>query len=156
MDIFDSMFSISSVLSEQLVPCIFDVLPENGPVMAIMDSAGNFWSSNSEEFSKLNISVSFLRELCAKVDDGMEPVTTQVENISVTASQLATEQNNYGYVFIVLPQYSSELTLINIDLIEALLNQAASIATLIEKNNQLRELQMKLHGLYHSGITPSN
>jgi hypothetical protein len=156
MDIFDSMFSTSSVLSEQLVPQIFDILPEDGPVMIIMDSEGNLWSSSKEEFSKLSIDVSFLKELCAKVDDGMEPITTQVENISVTAAQLATEQNNYGYVFIVLPQYSSELTLINIDLIEALLNQTALITDLVEKNNQLLELQLKLESLYHSGITPSN
>ncbi len=156
MDIFDSMFSKSSVLSEQLVPQIFDILPEDGPFMVIMDSEGNLWSSSEEEFSKLSIDVSFLKELRARVDDGMEPVTTQVENISVTAAQLVTEQNNYGYVFIVLPQYSPELTLINIDLIEALLNQTALITDLVEKNNQLLELQLKLESLYHSGITPSN
>jgi len=156
MDIFDSMFSKSSVLSEQLVPQIFDILPEDGPFMVIMDSEGNLWSSSEEEFSKLSIDVSFLKELRARVDDGMEPVTTQVENISVTAAQLVTEQNNYGYVFIVLPQYSPELTLINIDLIEALLNQTALITDLVEKNNQLLELQLKLDSLYHSGITPSN
>ncbi len=156
MNIFDSMFSTSSVLSEQLVPQIFDILPEDGPFMVIMDSEGNLWSSSEEEFSKLSIDVSFLKELRAKVDDGMEPVTTQVENISVTAAQLSTEQNNYGYVFIVLPQYSPELTLINIDLIEALLNQTALITDLVEKNNQLLELQLKLDSLYHSGITPSN
>lgn len=156
MDMFESMFSTSSVLSEQLVPQIFDILPEDGPVMVIMDSEGNFWSSNHEDFSKLKISVPFLKELCEKVDDGMEPVTTQVENISVTATQLATEQNNYGYAFIVLPQHSPELTPINIDLIEALLNQTALITDLVEKNNQLLELQLKLENLYHSGITSSN
>jgi hypothetical protein len=156
MNIFDSMFSTSSVLSEQLVPQIFDILPEDGPVMVIMDSDGNLWPSSEEEFSKLSIDVSFLKELCAKVDDGMEPITTQVGNISATAAQLATEQNNYGYVFIVLPQYNPELTLTNIDLIEALLNQTALITDLVEKNNQLLELQLKLESLYHSGITPSN
>jgi hypothetical protein len=156
MNIFDSMFSTSYVLSDQLVPQIFDILPEDGPFMVIMDSEGNLWSSSEEEFSKLSIDVSFLKELCAKVDDGMEPVTTQVENVNVTAAQLATEQNNYGYVFIVLPQYNPELTLTNIDLIEALLNQTALITDLVEKNNQLLELQLKLESLYHSGITPSN
>jgi len=41
-------------------------------------------------------------------------------------------------------------------LIEALLNQTALITDLVEKNNQLLELQLKLDSLYHSGITPSN
>ena len=156
MDMYDPMCSASPVLFEQVARQIFDILPEHGPIMVIMDRQGNFWPSNSEEFSKLNISESFLRELCAKIDDGTEPVITQVSDTSVTAIQLATEQSDYGYVIIALPQYSPESTLINIDLIETLLNQTALITELIEKNNLLRELQMKLHSVYGKSETPSN
>ena len=145
MDIFDTMSSTSSVLSEQLVPQVFNILPENGPLMVIMDKQGNSWFSDCEEFSKLNINVPFWKELCARVDDGVEPVITQVDDISITAAQLATELNNYGYVFIVLPRYNPESTLVNIDLIEALLNQTALITDLVEKNYQLRKIQMKPH-----------
>ena len=145
MDIFDTMSSTSSVLSEQLVPQVFNILPENGPLMVIMDKQGNSWFSDYEEFSKLNINVPFWKELCARVDDGVEPVITQVDDISITAAQLATELNNYGYVFIVLPRYNPESTLVNIDLIEALLNQTALITDLVEKNYQLRKIQMKPH-----------
>ena len=147
MDMCESLFSPGFVLNEQIARQIFEVLPEQGPIMVIMDRDGNIWPSNSEEFAKLNISESFLKELCAKIDDGAEPIITQANDCSVIATQLATEQNNCGYVIIALPQYSPESTLINIDLIEMLLNQVGLIVKLIEKNNLLYEVQMKHYGL---------
>ena len=156
MDMYDSLFSPGSVLNEQIAQQIFDILPEQGPVVVIMDRDGNCQPSDSEKFSTLNIGESFLRELCAKVDDGAEPVITQVDDFSIIAAQLATSRTNCGYVIIALPQYSPESTLINIDLIETLLNQTALIAKLIEKNNLLHELQMKQFSLYGQCEIASN
>jgi hypothetical protein len=153
---YDSLFSPSCVLNEQIARQIFDILPEQGLIMVIIDRDGNCWPSNSENFSTLNISESFLKELCAKIDDGAEPVVTQADDFSIIATQLATEQTNCGYVIIALPQYSPESTLINIDLIEILLNQTGLIAKLIEKNNLLHELQMKQFSLYGQCETASN
>jgi len=143
MDIYESLCSPGFVLTEQIARQIFEVLPERGPIVVIIDREGNSQPSDPEEFAKLNISESFLKELCAKIDDGAEPVVTGANDCSVIAAQLATEQSNFGYVIIALPQYSPESTLINIDLIEALLNQISLIAKLIEKNNLLYEVQMK-------------
>jgi len=143
MDIYESLCSPDFVLTKQIARQIFEVLPERGPIVVIMDTDGNSQPSDPEEFAKLNISESFLKELCAKIDDGAEPVVTGANDCSVIAAQLATEQSNFGYVIIALPQYSPESTLINIDLIETLLNQISLIAKLIEKNNLLYEVQMK-------------
>jgi hypothetical protein len=156
MDIYDSLFSPGCALNEQIARQIFDILPEQGPIMVIMDRDGNCWPSDSEKFSTLNISESFLRELCVKIDDGAEPVVTQADDFSLIATQLATEQTNCGYVIIALPQYSPESTLINIDLIETLLNQTGLIAKLLEKNNLLHEIQAKQFGLYGQCETASN
>ena len=143
MDIYESLCSPDFVLTEQIARQIFEVLPERGPIVVIIDREGNSRPSDPEEFAKLNISESFLKELCAKIDDGAEPVVTGADECSVIAAQLATEHSNCGYVIIALPQYSPESTLINIDLIETLLNQVSLIAKLIEKNNLLYEVQMK-------------
>jgi len=153
---YDSLSSQGCMLNEQIARQIFDLLPEQGPVMVIMDRDGNCWPSDSERFSRLNISQSFLRELCSKIDDGAEPVVTQANDCSVVASQLASEQTSCGYVIIALPQYSPESTLINIDLIETLLNQIGLIAKLIEENNSIHELQMKQFGLYGQNPIASN
>ena len=148
MDICESQFSRSSVLNEQIAGAIFDILPEDGPVVIIVGRDGNHWLSDSARFSRLNISESFLKGLCAKIDDGAEPVVTQVNDFGVVAAQLSTEETNCGYVIIALPQYNSESTLINIGLIEMLLNQIGLIAELVEKNKQAYELQTKQLGMY--------
>ena len=156
MDMYDSLFLSSSVLNEQIARQIFEVLPERGPVIVIMDREGNCWPSDSEKFSALDIGESLLRELCAKIDDGAEPVVTQADDCSIVAGQLATERTNCGYVIIALPRYSPESTLVNIDLIEILLNQIGLIAKLIEKNNLLYELQMKQFSVYGQSEVPTN
>ena len=156
MDMYDPLSSQSSVLNEQIARQIFDILPEQGPIIVIIDRDGNCWPSNTENFSKLNIGESFLKELCAKIDDGAEPVITGANDCSIIAAQLATEQSNCGYVIIALPQYSPESTLINIDLIEILLNQINLIAKLTEKNNLLYELQTKHYGVHAQSEATSN
>jgi hypothetical protein len=138
-----SLCSNGFVLVEQIARQIFEVIPEQGPVVLVIDRDGNRWSSNQEEFSRLNINESFWEALCAKIDDGAEPVVAGINECSVIAAQLATEQCNCGYVIIALPRYSPESTLVNIDLIEMLLNQIGLIAKLVEKNNLFYEVQMK-------------
>jgi hypothetical protein len=153
MNIYESLSSPSFMLNEQIARQVFEVLPERGPLVLIRDRRGNSWPSDSEEFTKLNISEPFLKELCAKIDDGVEPIVTQSDDCSIIGSELATERGSCGYVIIALSNYSPESTLINIDLIEVLLNQFSLIAKLIEKNNLLYETQMKRFG---SGQTIPN
>ena len=143
MDIYESLLSPSFVINEQLARQIFEILPENGPIIAIIDREGNIWPNDSEEFARLGMSQSFLGELCARIDDGAEPVMTSVNDCSVIGIQLVTDKHNCGYIIIGLPKYSPESTLINIDLVEIVLNQFGLIARLIEKNNFLYEVQMK-------------
>ncbi len=147
MSIYESLLTPEFVLNEQIARQIFDIFPENGPIVAILDKDGNTWPSDSEEFSKLKLDETFLKELCSRIDDGVEPVITSIHDMSIIGTQLATEQNKCGYVIIALPQYSPDSTLINADLLEILINQFSLIAKLIEKNNQLYEVQMKQYGL---------
>jgi hypothetical protein len=91
-----------------------------------------------------------------KIDDGDEPVITQADDCGIVAAELATEQTKCGYVIIILPGYNPESTLVNIDLIETLLNQTELTAKLIEKNNQLCELQRKQLSSYTQKETSSN
>ena len=156
MDMYGSLISPSCVLNEQIARQIFDILPEQGPIIVIMDRDGKCWPSDSEEFFKSNVKESCFCERCAKIDDGAEPVITQANDFSIIAAQLATEQTNCGYMIIALPQYSPESILANIDVIEMLLNQIGLIAKLIEKSNHLYELQMKQFGQYRQVEPASN
>ena len=143
MNMYESLSSPGFMLNEQIARQVFETLPEGGPLMMIMDRQGNTWPSNSHDFAELRISEPFLREVCAKIDDGAEPVMTQFDECSIVAAQLATNRSNCGYVIIALPKYAPESTLANIDLIEILLYQLNLIARLIERQNRLYEVQMK-------------
>jgi len=156
MNLYESLSSPSFALNEQIARQVFDIVPERGPLVLIMDRHGNSWPSDSEELAKLNISESFLKELRAKIDDGVEPVVTQVGECSIIAAELATEQRDRGYVMIAVPQCSPESTLINVDLIEMLLNQFSLIARLIEKNNHLYDVQMKHYRVCGQSAIASN
>ena len=41
MDIYQSLFSAAAMLNEQLAEEIFKAVPEEGPIIIIMDQAGN-------------------------------------------------------------------------------------------------------------------
>lgn len=156
MNLHESLSNPGFVLNEQIARQVFDVMPDQGPILMIMDQNGHSWPSDSDEYEKLKIDEQFLKELCAKIDDGSEPVVSQIDDCSIVAAQLATEQNNCGYVIIILPQYSPESTLINIDLVEMLLGQLNLIAKLIERNNLLYGVQMKHYRICSQSEITSN
>jgi len=147
MDTCKTTLSTANALNEQIARQVFEALPERGPVLVIMDREGNCWPSNSEEFGKLGLDETLLADLRAKVDDGAEPVITQVGETSLAVAQLATDRTKCGYLLVALARYSCESTLTNIDLVEALLNQIALIARLIEKSNTLTHAHIRHYGL---------
>jgi hypothetical protein len=153
MDTCDAASSATRVLNEQIARQVFDVLPERGPILVIMDRDGNCWPSDSDEFARLNLNDTLLRDLRSKVDDGAEPVITQVGDTSVTIAQLATDRTNCGYLVIALPRYGPESTLTNIDLVEALLSQITLIARLVEKANLLNQSHLNSYGGARAGVS---
>jgi len=156
MNIFGALSSPDRVLNEQVARQIFDIVPEDGPVIVIMDRDGNYWPSDSQKFLELNLNEPLLKEICAKINDGAEPVISQINSCGIIAAQLATEHTNCGYVIIALPTYNPESILININLIEMLLNQVGLVAKLIEKNNLLYELKIKQFSEYSQNQMFSN
>jgi len=143
---FDSLFSLNCVLNEQIARQVFDIIPEQDWLMAIITRDGNYWPSDSEKFHQFQIDEQLLKDLCDRVDDGAEPVVTQVGNYGVIITQLSTPRVNCGYVMIALGRYDTESISANMDIIEVILSQVNIIAALIEKNNHLYELQMKMSG----------
>ena len=156
MDMYDSLFSPNSILNEQIARQIFEILPENGPVMLIIGADGHSWPSDSDAFAKLNISDAFLQQVCASIDDGAEPVVTQINDCTVIAAQLATERTNCGCVVLALPNATPESAMTNLDLVEIVLSQMSLVAKLIEKNSLLYELQTKQYSLYAQSYPANN
>ncbi len=156
MDTCDTTFSATHLLNEQIARQVFEVLPERGPILVLVDRDGSTWPSHPEEFAKLNLSAALLQELRAKVDDGAEPVITQVGDTSVIVAQLATDRTNCGYVVIALACHRPESTLANIDLIETLLSQIVLIARLTERSRILTKSHVNHYAVYSATDAATN
>ncbi len=150
---YDELLSSGCTLNDQIARQLFSIIPEDGPLVAIIDRQGNYWPSESERFSQLNIDEQILKQMCNRIDDGAEPVISQINDFGVVISQLATEHTNCGYVIIMLPKYTPESILVNIELIETLLSQVGLIGRLVEQNNHLYQLQMKQFNLAAKGTS---
>jgi len=146
MNMHDSVFTHTTSLTEQVARQVFELVPDDGPIMVIMDRDGHVWSSDPDRFSGLDVGQAFLKELCEKIDDGAEPIVTHADDSSIVALQLAGEDNSSGYVVLVLPRYSPESTLVKV----------ALIARLMEKNNLLSEQQINHHKASPQSAIASN
>ncbi len=156
MDIYSAMQPSSAVLGEQIARELFQVLPEDGPVMAILDRDWNCRPSDTERFSQLKLSETLLRDLCGRIDDGQEPVMTQSGEHSVVASALTTGDTDCGYIIIALSQQTPEATLAGSLLIETILNQISLILRLIEKNVVLFNQRMRRPGIQAGVLIRAN
>ena len=143
MDINNAFESFESVLCEQIARHMFEIVDVDGPLVAILDHTGGFRPSDSSRFEELNLSEENLREMCVRIDDGEEPVITQMKECTVILAQLATERTNCGYIVIVLPNATPERAMTDIGLVELVVGQANLTARLVEKNALLYELRWK-------------
>jgi len=143
MNVLTDLSQGSYDIDEQIARLTFNALPEQDSVLIIMDKAGNIWPSNSSRFSELNLTNSSLCSVCERIDAGGEPVLTNLQDCPVLAAELVSHQTFCGYVILLMPRLGPEAALSNASMFELIINQFCVIATLIEKNNMLYELQFR-------------
>ncbi|MFH1615429.1 MAG: hypothetical protein ABIG61_10165 [Planctomycetota bacterium] len=139
---YDSLSSPGSILNEQTARQVFDILPQPDWLMVIIGSDGSCWPSDSNAFQ--NFDTDVIKQLCSRIDDGEEPVIRQIGRYAVIITDLAAEQVKCGYVMIALQRYDMEWLIDNTEIFEFILDQVNLITRLIEKNNHLYELQLKM------------
>jgi hypothetical protein len=144
MTIYNPLFSATAMLNEQLARQVFEIISEEGPLVVIMDSEGNCWPSDSAKFERLNLSKHWITHFCSKINDGVEPVISHIQNHSIVGSQLVTDYAKCGYVLMAMEEPGPESMLAKMELVEMILNQFNLIAKLIEKCNSLYQTQAKL------------
>ena len=155
MDMYDAMFSAGYILCERVARQVFDVLAENGPLLAIMDRSGNCWAGDPEAFDRHHPGDTALESLWAKVDDGFEPAVAPIDNGTVVTAQLATEHTNCGYLVLVL-LHDTPWTEGQMNLAEALFGQIGLVARLIETATLLSDTQVKCYSAYGTEEAPAN
>ena len=156
MDACDATFSATYVLNEQIARAVFEMLPDGGPVVGIMDGDGHRWLSDPVGYDQADVTESIVDDLRCQVDDGIEPVTARRGDVSVTVTQLTTEHTRCGYLILVVPSSAGGMTTAQHDLVEALLGQILLVANLIEARCLLSDTQVRCYGAYGTSSTPVN
>jgi hypothetical protein len=125
------------MIIEQIAKLIFEKLANNDIVVAILGRDGSFIANKPEIFSKVFSDHKLLKELCVRIDDGCEPLISQVNSHTVAASDLSTDSGSIGFVVMLLPGNSPEKSIESHDFIEIILEQFSLIAALVELNQQI-------------------
>jgi len=156
METCDAAPSAGLSLNEQTARQVFDTLPEDGVVVAILDRGGTRWLSDPEAFEQLGLDEASIEEFRARVDDGVEPVVARLADTSISMAQLTTGHTNCGYAMVALPRGTGKPNVSHINLLEAYLGQIALIAKLTEKNRQLMKTRTAYRGGAEWQDTPMN
>src|SRR6056297_2694798 len=101
MDIFESLFSSSHMLNEQLMGELRDVLPEDSISVAIMDQEGNLWASDEASIEQAMIADQ-IDAIRGRIDDGDDPLVIERGSLLVAGTELAGENVSCGHVFLII------------------------------------------------------
>lgn len=156
MDTCNATFSAGHILSEQTAQHVFDALPEEGVIVAIIGRDGTRWTSDPDAFARLGLDDASIAEFRARVDDGVEPVVMRLGDACIMMAQLRTEHTDCGYALVVLPRGTGKLVAPDISLLEACLGQIALVARLTEENGQLISLRLGYYASLGSQESPLN
>ncbi len=119
----------------QIAHAVFDSFASTDIVLAILNHNGSYVANKLDVFEEVFSDQRLLDELCRRVNDGQEPVISQIDGFFVAAAGLSNGFEQVGYAIILLPAESFG----HIDFIEIILEQFSTIAGLIEQNQQLKD-----------------
>ncbi len=144
MNIYDSLFSFNDMLSKQLGSVFEYLTEEQGPLVALVDKEGKWCPESAQRyFDHMREDDEQVRRICSRIDDGGEPVIAQLHDCGVVATDLTVGKIDCGYLFVLLPDYSPEATMRNIELAEMIIRMAGALAEILDKNNQLNHEKLK-------------
>jgi len=131
------------MIINQVAHTVFDSFANTDIVLAILNHNGSYVANKLDVFEQVFSERTLLDELCRRVDDGQEPLISQIDDFLIAASGLSNGFKNIGYAIMLLPAGSTNSpqadSIKSIDFIEIILEQFSQIAGLIEQNQQLRD-----------------
>jgi hypothetical protein len=133
MNLFDAISTSNDLVTGHIASNVFNILPEDGPSVAIIDRHGHRYTSQPDVLAVGGVTEEAIHDLCSRIDDGYEPIITKSGETTLVGTHLTTERCNYGYVIILLKNYCPVSAMANICLIETILAQMNLIARLTER-----------------------
>lgn len=136
--IYKDMFDSAHLLCEQIRRQLFKLVGPEGPALVVLDAERRFQTSHPGRVGwLLGDNERLAEQMCARLDDGEDPLVIQVKGGCAAACQLATERVHCGYLIVFFEGYDAETLSANMTMVELILAQAQLICELLDKNNQL-------------------
>jgi hypothetical protein len=140
--LYKTLISDTDLVSEQFMGAVFDLVDSDGPVLIYVNPDFRAKANHPTRAAFLHTEPETVRNICVRIDDGVDPCVMQVDGGCVAGTQLLTEQSHLGYFLVFLPGYTPDIVQANLELAELLLAQAQLICSLIEKNNKFHHMHL--------------
>lgn len=142
-NLYKDLFDVSGLLTEQVGRHLLDLAGPDGPVLVVVGPNRRIQTSHPGRVGfLLGENERLVGDLCARLDDGEDPLVVKVKGGCVAACQLAAERVHCGYLLIYLEGYTLETVGANMRLVELIVAQAGLVCELVEKNNQLHQSKL--------------
>ena len=109
---------------DRIARVVMESFEESEIILAVVDREGCYVSSKIDIFEEVFSDPQMLDEICKKIDDGCEPLTTEMGNYFVAGASI----DNVGYSILLVPNYSSDKMAAYSDFSEIVLSQIAMLA----------------------------
>ncbi len=149
MNTYSCQHTGHSPLIEQIASQVFGNLPEDGPLIVILDGKGSCCPSDSGKFSSIFSETHLVDQIVARVDDGGDPLISYIGDYAVVATELTSGCAHCGYMIIALPSLAQGSAMENIDLVDTILSMMDIICGLVEKNSRLNHYQTERMDFAH-------
>ena len=141
--IYKEMFDSAHLLCEQIRRHLFKLVGPEGPALVVLDTERRLQTSHPGRIGfLLGDNERLVEQMCARLDDGEDPLVIPVNGGCAAACQLATERVHCGYLIVLFEGYDAETLSANMAMVELILAQAQLICELLDKNNQLHHLRL--------------
>ncbi len=104
---------------DRIARTVLESFEETEIVVAIVDREGCYVSNQTDVFETVFSDPRMLDEICRKIDDGCEPVITQMDGFLAAGASI----NDVGYSILLVPNYSADKAAAYYDFIEIVLSQ---------------------------------
>jgi hypothetical protein len=122
-----------SVLN-QTAQLVFESFENTDITFALVSKQGRCITNRPNIVSEVFSNQKLLDSLCQRIDDGDEPTMAYVGDYLVAGSGLLIDEDNNGFVIMILPGYTPEKASASMDFIEVILSQILLLAREVGRN----------------------
>ncbi|OQA03942.1 MAG: hypothetical protein BWY69_00169 [Planctomycetes bacterium ADurb.Bin401] len=107
---------------------------ESEIILAIVDREGCYVSSQIDKFEEVFSDPQMIDEICVKIDDGCEPLTTEMQGYFAAGAAI----DSVGYSILLVPGYTPDKMAAYSDFAEIVMSQIGMLAEKYLPENESR------------------